>query len=116
MDIDIASLGKRLRNIRVRKNMSILELAEKSGLSKTMVAQIERGERRGSIESLVALSNTLGVSIEDLLADSLLFTNAESRPKEEEDFTYLLLDCSDRDTKVIVKNAENLKTLLKKYK
>ena len=116
MEIDMASLGKRLRNIRMRKGITLGELGDKIGVTHAFLSQIERGERGIRLESLVRISNALEVSIEDLLADSLLVTNAESKPKEEEDLTYLLLDCSDKETKVIIKNAENLKTLLKKYK
>ncbi len=115
MELDIISLGKRLRNIRLRNGMTIEELSKKSGLSKNLIAQIERGEKKGSIESLVAISNVLEISIEDLLTDSLLFTNAESKSKTADDFSYLLLDCSDKEARVIIKNAENLKFLLKRY-
>lgn len=116
MDIDIVNLGKRMRSIRQKKGMTVEELAEKSKLSFTMIAQMERGEKKGSIESLVVISNVLGVSIEDLLMDSLLFTNGETKSKHEDDFSYILLDCNENEARLIIKNAENLKDLLKKYK
>ena len=116
MELDMVSLGKRLRNIRLQKGMTLDELAEKSGVSSTLIAKIERAEKKGSIESLVAISNALEISIEDLLKDSLLYTHGEEWSVHIENFSYLLLDCSDEDSNVIVKNAENLKTLLKKYK
>ena len=116
MDIDLVNLGKRMRSIRLKMGMTVEELAEKTKLSFTMIAQMERGEKKGSIESLVAISNILGVSIEDLLTDSLLFTNGEGKTKHEEDLSYILLDCNENEARLIIKNAENLKTLLKKYK
>lgn len=115
MEIDIVSLGKRLRSIRKNRNMTLDELGEKTGLTPEFIGQIERGLKIGKLDSLVAISNALEVSIEDILVDSLLFTNAEGKSKHEEDLSYLLLDCSENESRFIIKNAENLKTLLKKY-
>ncbi len=114
MDIDMVSLGKRLRNIRQKKNMTIEELAGRANLSYALVAKIERGEKTGSIGSLVAISNVLGVSIEDLLKDSLLCTNRDDS-KASSNLSYLLLDCDEKETTVIIKVMENLKTVLKRY-
>ena len=114
MDIDTVSLGKRLRSIRQKKNMTIEELAMKADLSFALVAKIERGEKKGSIESLVAISNALEVSIEDLLEDSLLFTHGESPSLSVDSLVYLSLDSIEKETKVLIENVETLKALLKK--
>ncbi len=115
MEIDTDSLGKRLRNIRVKKHMTLELLGQKAGVTADYIGQIERGVRQGSTEILVKISNALEISIEDILVDSLLFTNAEGKSKHEDDFSYILLDCSEKESKIIVKNAENLKSLMKKY-
>ena len=115
MEIDMDSLGKRLRSIRTKKQMTLEELGEKIGFSQAFLGQIERGERVGSLESLVKIANALEVSIEDFLVDSLVTTNAEIKPKHVDDFSYVLLDCNESESRVIVRNAENLKELMKKY-
>ena len=115
MDIDNASLGLRMRNIRVKRHLTLDELGQKVGFTADYIGQIERGVRQGSMELLVKISNALMVSIEDILVDSLLVTNAGKKSQHEDDFSYLLLDCSDREAKFIIKVAEFLKTLLKKY-
>jgi transcriptional regulator with XRE-family HTH domain len=68
---DEASLGKRLRNMRHERGMSLHDLAAASGLSVGMISQIERGGNSPSYRSLRMLSSALGVPIEQL------FTQAE---------------------------------------
>lgn len=111
MEVDIISLGKRLRHIRKKKGYTLESFGEKSGFSFVFLSQIERGQRTGSVDTLVSIANALEVSIEDLLVDSLIVTNS----KIYDDLTYLLLDCEEREYRFIVKNAENVKLLLKKY-
>lgn len=115
MEIDIVSLGKRLRSIRKNRNMTLDELGEKTGLTPEFIGQIERGLKIGKLDSLVSIVNVLGVSIEDILVDSLLVTNAGGKSKHEEDLSYLFLDCRENESRFIIKNAENVKELLKKY-
>lgn len=111
MTVDNVSLGKRIRFTRKKKKMSMETLAEKTEVSPMLISLIERGQSLGSIDTLVSIANALEVSVDRLLTDSL----QTSGNRDEEDFSYLLLDCNERESKVIIKNAENLKTLLKKY-
>ncbi len=43
------------------------DLAERSGLRQSYVAQIERGHRRGTVDAYRRLAETLGVEIDDLV-------------------------------------------------
>ena len=115
MEIDMISLGKRIRSIRKKKKWTIEKLSEKSKISSVYISQIETGTRIGSLETLIALSNALEVSIEDILIDSLLFTNAEKKTKHEDDLSYIFLDCTENESRFLIKNAENVKELLKRF-
>ena len=115
MEIDLVSLGKRLRNIRKSRKMTLDELGEKTGLTPEFIGQMERGLKIGKIDSLVTISNALEVSIEDILIDSLLFTNAEKKTKHEDDLSYIFLDCTENESRFLIKNAENVKELLKRF-
>lgn len=64
-------LGRRVRQQRVMCDMTQEELAEKSGISCSFVGHIERGEKKFSIGTLVALCNAMQVSPNYLLQDSL---------------------------------------------
>ena len=64
-------LGRRVRQQRVLCKLTQEELAEKSGISCSFVGHIERGEKKFSIGTLVALCNAMEISPNDLLQDSL---------------------------------------------
>ena len=64
-------LGRRVRQQRVICGMTQEELAEKSGISCSFVGHIERGEKKFSIGTLVALCNAMKVSPNYLLQDSV---------------------------------------------
>ncbi len=69
--MDYVQLGKRVRQQRVLNKLTQEQLAEKAGISCAFVGHIERGEKKASIETVVALCNALSVSPTVLLQDSL---------------------------------------------
>ena len=64
-------LGKRIREERLKLNLTQEVLAEDVNLTTAYIGQIERGERNLTLENLVKVANRLGVSVDYLLADSL---------------------------------------------
>lgn len=70
-EMDYVKLGVRVRQQRVLSGMTQEELSEKAGISCSFVGHIERGEKKASLETLVALCNSLEVSPTMLLQDSL---------------------------------------------
>lgn len=67
--MDYSLLGKRIREERVRLNLTQERLAEDVGISTAYLGQIERGERSVTLDKLIPLTNRLGVSVDFLLAD-----------------------------------------------
>ncbi len=65
------SLGSKIKKQRRAKHMTQEKLAEVSGISISFMGHIERGSRKASIETLVAIANALEVTTDFLLADSL---------------------------------------------
>lgn len=63
------NVGRRIRELRERKGLSLRGLAERCGLSSTAISQIERGENSPTVSSLHALARALEVSIVDLFRD-----------------------------------------------
>ena len=76
--MDYVDMGKRVRKQRQLIGLTQQELAERIGASTSFVGHVERGTRKASLETLVALSNALGVGVDYLLAGSL-----QSSPDEE---------------------------------
>ncbi len=68
--LDFISLGKKIRQSRIKKNITQEKLAEICELSISFIGHIERGTRKLSLESLFKISNALNVSIDFLISDS----------------------------------------------
>ncbi len=59
--------GQNLRKIRVAQKISQEELAFRSGLHRTYVSSVERGERNIALENIQKLAIALKVSMKDLM-------------------------------------------------
>ncbi len=64
-------LGKRIRDERLLLRLTIEQLAEKVDKSSNFIGQIERGDRKPSIETIVDLANALGTTVDHLLQDNI---------------------------------------------
>ena len=78
--MDYVDMGKRVRKQRQLIGLTQQELAERIGVSTSFVGHVERGTRKASLETLVALSNALGVGVDYLLAGSLQSSPDEEKP------------------------------------
>lgn len=63
-------LGKTIQRLRKAYNLSLSELAEQSGVAKSIISQIERNETNPTLATIWRLSQALDVSIERVLASS----------------------------------------------
>ena len=61
-------LGKRVHELRAAKEWSQEEFAHVSGLHRTYIGQIERGEKNISFGNLCKISGVLGVTLSELLS------------------------------------------------
>lgn len=64
-------LGRRIREERLKLNLTQEKLSEAINVSTTYIGQIERGERCPTLDTLIKISNSLGVSIDYLLHESM---------------------------------------------
>jgi len=62
----LATLGKTIRNRRKAYGLTQEEFAERAGLHRTYVADVERGARNVSILNVVWIARALGVTLSDL--------------------------------------------------
>jgi XRE family transcriptional regulator, regulator of sulfur utilization len=63
-------LGKTIQRLRKNYNLSLSELAEQSGVAKSIISQIERNETNPTLATIWRLSQALDVSIERFLVQS----------------------------------------------
>ena len=69
--MDFYQLGKKIRNLRITNQLSQAELAESIDVSTNYIGQIERGDRKPSLETVVSLCEILHTSLDYVLSDSL---------------------------------------------
>jgi transcriptional regulator with XRE-family HTH domain len=70
--VDEKLIGKRLRELRVRRGLSQTEVAEKLGINQTLVSQYERGKLRLHGALVAGLAKMLRTSADEILGLSKL--------------------------------------------
>ena len=63
----ISILAKRLQELRLRNNLSQLQMAQRTNLSPSVISSYETGARTPSLENLVTIATTFRVSTDYLL-------------------------------------------------
>lgn len=69
---EYGTMGDRLRQARAARGLSLRQLAETLGVSPSLISQVETGRAKPSVNTLYALANELGISL-----DTLLFMDTE---------------------------------------
>lgn len=78
VEMDYYTLGQRIKECRKKRDYTQQELAEQINFSPKHIGNVERGDAKPSIDLLVALANTLNVSLDYLLQDSLILKNSDA--------------------------------------
>ena len=69
--LKLETIGKYIREYRLKNKMRQEDLAEKADLSVNYIGMLERGEKIPSLETFITIANSLGVSADMLLKDVL---------------------------------------------
>src|SRR5229473_1018476 len=64
----LAALGQRVRELRKKKGFSQEAFADVTGVHRTWMGAVERGERNLSFHNLVLISKALGITLSQLLS------------------------------------------------
>lgn len=67
MKDDAKKLGENLKKIRTSKSITQTEFAEKLGVDKSFVSNIENGKTNPTLSTITNLAQALGVSTNELL-------------------------------------------------
>ena len=63
------NLGEKLRTLRLRKSMGLVELGKHAGLSPAMLSKLERGKLYPTLPTLLRISMVFGVGLEHFFTD-----------------------------------------------
>ncbi len=91
------SIGEKISELRKLNKMTQVELAKKSSISRSYLADIEKDRYNASVDTLKAIAESLGVSISELLSDDENLTEEVSNKK---------YNLTDKDKKDIEKSLE----------
>lgn len=96
-DIDYEQIGVRIKRYRSKAYLTQEQLAGRIDVATSTIAHAENGTSKPSLPLLIKLANALGVTLDQLVCDSLPV--AESYL--EKDIADLLADCTMREKKII---------------
>ena len=97
MELDFKFIGQRIKIARIKKKLTQEVVSEKINVSPQHVSNIETGNSSVSLPTLVAIANTLGVSVDELLCDTILSSKAVFENELEE----VLRDCNEYEIRFI---------------
>ena len=94
--MDYSLIGERIKEERTKQGISQDVLSEKAELSQSFLGQIERGERKFSLSTLIKIANSLGASL-----DYLVHNYKPNSKVEIDELIYRLRDQSPEDIRMI---------------
>ena len=71
MNIDYKAIGVRIKAARARKGVTQGYIAEVTGLSTPHISNIETGNTKLGLPTIIHLANVLDVSVDELLCDNI---------------------------------------------
>ncbi len=71
MQMVFKHLGQRIREERTKYRLTQEQLAEAAEINESYIGQVERGEKNPSLETVVSIANSLGVTVDFLLQEEV---------------------------------------------
>ncbi len=62
-------IGRRMRQERLRRNLTIRQVSDRAGMSFSGLSQVELGKNAASIAALVRIAKALGLRVSKLLSE-----------------------------------------------
>lgn len=67
LDRTLDAVGPRLKHLRLRRDITLTDLAEETGISASTLSRLEAGLRRPTLEQLLPLARVYGVTLDELV-------------------------------------------------
>ncbi len=107
--LDYAVIGKRIRELRKKKGLTQVALAELSGVEPSNISHIERAATKLSLPTLIGIANALDVTLDELVYSNLTKSAHVSISIIDE----LLSDCTSAELKAICEVIKTTKSVLR---
>ena len=112
MEIDYIAIGERIREARIRANLTQAALAEKAGIEPSNLSHIERAATKVSLPTLMNIANALEVTLDELVCGSLI-KNSHISVKMLED---VLSKCTPQEQMILAEFLKNSIESFRKFK
>lgn len=80
--VEYVPVGPRIRQLREKKGWSLTELAERAGISRSYLSQVERGESEPTQGKIVRLADALGALPSELYGEETAMLNISPSLRE----------------------------------
>ena len=99
MEINYVTIGRKIRTLRINRQMTQEDLAFMLETSPSYVSNIENGKKKPSLKKLGEISDIFGVSINDLLSVSISF---------EDEFSEMVSLCPPDKRKQLLESLSSI--------
>ena len=110
--IDYASIGQKVKQIRLGQGVTQEQLAEAVGVGVTHISHLETGSGTVSLKVFLAIVNYLNCSADEILCKEI----TTARPIVDSWLAELVADCDQTEIKIIADTVAALKQSLRKNK
>lgn len=102
-------IGRRINELRTQQSITQEQLAEMVDLSVPYICYIETARKKPSLETLIRISNALGVTLDELLSGNQLHNPTDYQT----DIDLLLSKCSQNEKRLIYELIRSMQTILR---
>lgn len=110
MPIDYDAIGMRIKIARIKAKITQEVLADRTGLSIVHISNVENGNAKLSLPSIINIANALSISVDDLLCDNVVHSNHVFNKEAQE----ILSNCSPYDIRILLDILKSAKEALRK--
>ena len=107
MDAELVKIGARVKQARLAKHLTQMQLAEAANISMSFLSNIENGRQSINLRVLIAISNALNVS-----ADWLIKDIPHSASMIAEEIENELSSCTPKEREAILQLVQLMKKSL----
>lgn len=112
MELDYVSIGRQIKKYRIELGLKQSQLAERSGVEPSNISHIERAATKVSLPTLVSIANALGVSLDEIVYDSLI-KNEHIKIKLIDE---IISDCTSDEMSAVIDIVKTTLKILRKNK
>ncbi|MDI3481778.1 MAG: hypothetical protein PWQ97_1433 [Tepidanaerobacteraceae bacterium] len=101
-------IGKKIRQIRQKQNLTQEELGEKANLHYSYIGQMERGDKIPSLKTLNKIAKALNVGLDYILEGPLKYSPASEAEEAINEFVHILRTRPARQTEMLISICRNI--------